>query len=382
MIDFEIELVKEQYEVFADYMQSELEAGKASISLHALKKLNYITGTGNFITKMKDLILSARSYDPDGLYTIKDNKIFYERIVRTDITGASFMTDDYSKLAKAYADGASPEGLRQIKIGMASRSVGNYTYGEVTFDKLAGLLSNDIAFTPFNLRTPKNGAKYDKTKNPHLDVNLGVRGVDNIISGTKWICFDIDKSTMTMEELSFILQDINHHIAITSDPTNKFKFRLIIELDGVVDIDSITWVYFANSVADWLSITIDKLPQSQIFFGYAGRDVLSVTDQNPVAISDHVSIATAEAQELTPVKELSKVEKATMIKNPFSTFEAAFNATNGEGSRRLYSAARKAHNLGMSKLQVIKLVEEISEFWESPFPETRMASLRNQIQNF
>jgi len=88
---FEIELVKEKYEVFADYLQSEAEDGKASIGLHALRKMEYVTGTGNPHAKMKDLITNAAAYDKEGIYTINESEILYERIIKTDVTGASFL---------------------------------------------------------------------------------------------------------------------------------------------------------------------------------------------------------------------------------------------------------------------------------------------------
>lgn len=382
MSKFETELVKEKYEVFCDYMKSRSVHGKASITLHALKKLEYITGAGAPQTKMKELISLSSSLDPDGIYTIKDNKIFYETIIKTDVTGASFLYDDYSELHTAYENKESEERIKHIKFKMAARSVGNYVFKDVEFNSLGGLLVNDVAFTPFRLKTPADGAAYNKEKSPHIDQHLGVRGRENIISGTKWICFDIDKSYMTLEETSFTLQDINHHIALTSDKNNLFKFRIIVELDAIVEVDPSTWVYFAKSIADYLSIDLDKLPQSQIFFGYKDRPIISITDKKPIEIKDHIAYALSEAQEQTPVKEYTKSEKEKLIKNPFSTFEYAFNSENGAGSRNLYSAARKAHALGMEVEDVVSLVQEISDYWDYPMEDYRLQALFRQIRHF
>ena len=342
---FEIELVKEKYEVFSDYMQSRAEDGQSSITLHAMKKLNYITGTGNTKTRMDELVKLSSSYDPDGIYTVKDNSVYYELIRKTNVTGASFLA------------------VTGTKAQRAQNCATGYSYADTTFPKLKNLLCNDLAFSPFEFKG-------------------GNRGRDNVIGGTKWLCLDVDKSILTYEEVDYILQDINHHIAKTSDDTNEYKFRLVVELDAVVTLDSVTWPYFITSIGDFLQLDIDRLPQSSIFFGYEGRKVLSVTDQTPISIKEHVQFAISEANEKTPDKEYSKAEKEKMISNTYTTFEQAFNAEDGEGSRKLFWAARKAHGLGMDTDKIIELVNEISEYWVSALPPHRLQALERQIRAF
>lgn len=346
MAKFETELVKEKYEVFCDYMRSLAnEEGKSSITLHGLRKLQYITGTGSPATKMKELIDMASSYDPLGVYSISENTVHYETIVKTEVTGASFLEVSGTKeqRAKACASG--------------------YSYAESTFVNLKNLLSMDLAFTPFALKE-------------------GVRGRENIISGTTWICFDVDDSNLRASEVHEIIEDVNHHIALTSDPDNEFKFRVIVQLDASVQLEPLEWKYFIESVSDFLGLPIDKLPQSQIFFGYAGREVLSTTDADAIEIKDHITYAMTRAAEKTPAKEMTPKEKSAQLGAPFATFEAAFEARTGSGSRLLYAAARKSHGLGASIDDTINLVRTISDYWDSPFPPHRLRALEDQIRNF
>ena len=345
MRQFEVELVKEPYEVFSDYMRSRAEDNKASITLHALKKLEYIKGTGSTTTKMQDLVKLASSFDPNGIYSVRDNTIEYELIVKTDRIGASFLA----------VSGTKEQRAKNCATG--------YEYAESDFPALANLLKLNLAYTPFQLKN-------------------GIRGRDNIIGGTKWLVFDIDNSIMTGEEVHLMLEDINHHIALTSDDNNQYKFRVIVELDAPVTVDSKVWSIFVTSVAEYLNLTQDPVPQSQIYFGYEGRTVWSVTNKQPIEIKDHVQYAVSESQERTPVKEYTAKEKSALLSTPFDTFAAAFEAENGEGSRRLYGAAYKANKLGMSKPDIKNLIDEISDYWVSPFPQHRLDALKQQIDRF
>jgi hypothetical protein len=76
---FEIELSKEPYELFADFMLSISENGYASISIHKLRKMGYIKGTGAAQGKMLELIDLAKSYDSVNRFEYAEGYIhFYE----------------------------------------------------------------------------------------------------------------------------------------------------------------------------------------------------------------------------------------------------------------------------------------------------------------
>jgi hypothetical protein len=76
---FEVELAKEPYELFVDYMVSIAENGYANISIHKLRKLGFVKGTGAAQNKMLELIDLAKSYDGSNRYEYSEGYIhFYE----------------------------------------------------------------------------------------------------------------------------------------------------------------------------------------------------------------------------------------------------------------------------------------------------------------
>jgi len=79
MQDFEVELQKESYELFADYMISIADNGYANISIHKLRKMGFVKGNGVAQNKMLELIDLARSYDSSNRYEYAEGYIhFYE----------------------------------------------------------------------------------------------------------------------------------------------------------------------------------------------------------------------------------------------------------------------------------------------------------------
>ena len=77
--EFEVEIEKEPYELFSNYMMSIAENGFATVPLHRLRKMGFIKGTGSPENKMKELIELARSYDSANTYTYAEGYIrFYE----------------------------------------------------------------------------------------------------------------------------------------------------------------------------------------------------------------------------------------------------------------------------------------------------------------
>lgn len=83
---FEVELAKEPYELFVDYMKSIAVKGYANISIHELRKMGYVKGNGAPQNKMLELIGLARSYDDVNKYEYADGYIhFYEGIEPTQI---------------------------------------------------------------------------------------------------------------------------------------------------------------------------------------------------------------------------------------------------------------------------------------------------------
>jgi len=334
MMNFEAELVKEPYEVFCDYMHSEAVNDHHEVSLHLLRKLGYIPTQGSPTNRMKELVALATSYDKAGIYKAKEESITFDAINFSDLSGVSYVQVSGSKETRA----------KQCESG--------YTFEEVEFADLAGILEGNYAYCPFKFKD-------------------GKRSKAAIESGCKWICLDIDDSNITDEECHFILQDINHHIARTSDPNNEFKFRILLELDAIVDIPDIQWKHFIRSICTYLNIKADILPKSQIYFSYEGRNIFSVTDALPLESKDHIMMATSsETRKESEPKRLTAPQKSAMLDDPLETFNYAFECT-ANGSVNLIRAAYHAKDLGATKEEVLELMRDINDFWVYPLEERR-----------
>lgn len=367
--NFEKELNKADYERFADYMKTIVDkTGTAVITMHDIKKAGFVKTISK--PNLHHLIIAAASYDRDGIYTMNEDMtaITYKAVVKTDVIGISYKPINNTELFTAIARDASHEQINNIKSKIASTANYGLEIADTTFQKLGRILEGDYAYSPFKFKD-------------------GNRNRDNIISGTKWLVLDIDDSKITAEEAHMMLEDINHHIALSSDANNHFKFRVLIELDSIVEVDPTVWKLFYLNVADYLALNVDPLPQSQIFFSYSGREIFSTIDAQPLEVRDYLMAAYEKASEKTlntinPV--LTTAQKKAMINDELTTFNRAFDAAMGDGSRSMIWAARKGYyDLGMSKDEVIALVHRINEYWSSSMDEDRLyRTIIQQIKRF
>jgi hypothetical protein len=194
---------------------------------------------------------------------------------------------------------------------------------------------------------------------------------------------DVDTSEITDEEAHILLSDINHHIARTSNPDNPFKFRVLLELDSVVDIPDDEWRFFISSVAEEISISVDVLPKAQIFFSFEGRKVYSTTDQEPLATKEHILKASNKVLETNKLSNSTTTIKKQLLDDSRTTFARAFDAKNGEGSRKMIWAARYAKELGATKKYVVDLMNEINQFWVNPLDAGRFKNtILTQIERW
>ena len=353
MMLFEQDLVKEQYEVFSDYMQNNCENGELFLSLHELRKSGHIATQGSHLAKMKELTHLASSYDQNGIYTYNDSGITYKAVIKIDELSLSYKPVDNSRIEKAVLEDADPAIISKEKTFVAASATSGFSPVSVTFADLTNLLIDDNAYSPFLFEG-------------------NTRGADNIISGTKFVVLDIDKSDITFEEAHYILQDINHHIAQTSDVRNPFKFRILLELDSIVDVTSQVWKHFYLSIAKSLALNADPLPQSQVFFSYKNRPILSVIDKSPISVRDHLMLAYDKVNEKTVTERpLTSPQKKALLDDELTTFSYAFECVDN-GSLNLIRAAKHARDLGMTNEDIIELIHRINEYWIYPLDATRL----------
>ena len=340
---FEKELVKEPYELFADYVRLYANNGEYSINLHNLRKLGFIPMRGSSDTHLKELVKLVRSYDENGTYELSKDVISFKEIKKVDKVLLSYLPCTGTKQQRA------------------SRCNDGFVCDEITFTDLEDMLKGDYAYSPFRF------------------IN-GIRGKDNIISGCKWIVLDVDTSEITDAEAHLLLSDINHFIVRTSNKNNPNKFRVLIELDAEVDIPDIRWKLFIKEITNDLGLVADGLAKSQIFFSYSGRDILATTDMEPLITKPYLDAISVI--DLTPKKAPSKKACNSMLNDPFSTFEKAFNAKDGEGRRKLIWAARYARELGADKEYTLNLIQQISDYWVKSLPERDLEIMLNQISRW
>lgn len=364
---FEAEMNKSLYERFADYMRTSADAeGKTTIDIHQLKKLGFISTAAPTIAKLKELITPAAVYDTSGIYsTSKDGtSIHYEAIIKTDVLPISFKPVDNSGIFNAIASGQPKDVINHQKSLVAMTTSYGLEVSETTFPDLANLLQGDYAYSPFRFRD-------------------GNRGKDYLYGSTTWLVLDIDDSAITHSEAHFMLEDINHHIALSSDASNHFKFRVLLQLDSAVDVDSLVWRKFFTLISEDLGLKADPVPQSQIFFSYSGREVLSTLDASPLPIRDYLM----QAMESTPPpisKSYSTPQKQAMLADELTTFAYCFECPeNGGGSRSMIRMAYHAKELGMSNDEIVALVHRANNYWTNSLPEARLeATILSQVRRF
>jgi hypothetical protein len=310
-----------------------------------------------------DLAELAAGYDLNGIYNLTPDGggIQYEPIITTDTISVSYKPIDCSQLNTAVRSG-DIHAIRAAKDSISLTVAYGFETESTQFAELGQLLSGDFAYSPFYFRD-------------------GIRGRDNIVGGTKWLTLDIDDSPLSAEETHFMLSEFNHYIALSSDPDNHYKFRVLIELDTVVELSSIAWKHFYLAIANDLALNVDPLPQSQIFFSYADRLVLSNLDANPLVTRDYVILARdREAEKAQSQRQLTSAQCKAQLEDPETTFSYAFHCKTN-GSLNMYRMMQHAKLLGATLDQTIQLIHDVNEFWSmdlGAMPQERVDKLVEQ----
>ena len=357
---FERDLNKAPHELLVDFFHTKtLVDGASEISTHDLKKQGFMVNVAK--NKLKEMVALCAGYDRDSVYSVINDgaAIHYEPIVKTDVINVTYKEIDCTALNTAIEAG-NHDKVRQAKHDIATTVNYGFESANTEFADLPQMLEHDYAFTPFKFKD-------------------GVRRKENLESGTKWVVLDIDDSPLSAEEAHMMLGDINHHIALTSDNSNFFKFRVLLELDSEVYLDPIAWKHFYLKIADDLGLKADPLPQAQIFYSYGGRKVYSNVEAEPIETRDYLMYAKEKAADRDlQNKVMSTAQKRSQLNDPTTTFEYCFEARHGEGSRSMYRMMRHAQDLGATQEEVLQLLDDVNDYWTSPMPEERLEKLRDQ----
>jgi len=342
LAEFERELVKEPYEQLADMCRYKAEDGEFFLSLHELRKLSYIGGTGSSKHKVEELCVLANSYDENGSYSTQEGGIQYKEMIKTKVVGVSY------KIFETELKGAA------LKEHMATNSSEGYDFYETNFAELELLLRENACYSSFAFQD-------------------GIRNKDNLVGGTKFVVLDVDKSQITDEEVHVLLNNYNHYVVRTSDPDNEFKYRVILELDAMVDVNDRTWKSFIQEISAELGLVIDVLPQSQIFLSFKGRNVLSQMEGQPLKTKYLLEqAAIRQANKPKPARSLPSTVKAEQLNDPQETFNYAFAAEPGERSNCMYRALVHSIDLGADGDYIRQLANEINQSWINPMDEARL----------
>ena len=159
----------------------------------------------------------------------------------------------------------------------------------------------------------------------------------------------------------------------TSDPKNEFKFRTLLELDAIVDVDERMWKSFVQEVASELGLIVDILPQSQIFLSFKDRNILSQLEGKTLPtkhLLERAAIASRDRPK--PASELPATEKSAKLNDPMETFNYAYIAEAGERSNKLYRALAHAIDLGADRKYLTQLAHEINRSWMDPMDDERL----------
>lgn len=324
---------RETYEVILDHYVE----GGIELTIHEMIKKGWIKKQGD----LKNMLINANSkLGKVGMLSEEDDKVVYTEYTSTEGIGASFMMVSGTKEERAF------------------KCSTGFEYKVTTFEKLGNLLCNDTAYTPFEFRD-------------------GKRGKDNVIGGADFIVLDIDDSDITCDEAHNLLMDYKHIIAKTSDNDNPYKFRCLIPLDITVDIPSTRWKLFMSKVATHLGMTIDNLPQSQIYFGYKHRNLLINADGVELEASQIIKDL-GEPTKVTKVQPKKVRDK--IWNNRLNEFHYAYKGReSGMGLHlALFSAMRHAYDLGYSYQENCDLLEDIIDYIDDVPRASFLPSLESQ----
>lgn len=147
----------------------------------------------------------------------------------------------------------------------AKISAKNFKVFDCKFKDLEKMLNVDGAYTAFQFL---NGER--KNENVLYD-----REID-------FITLDIDQSDIDIDTMHIHLKkmNINHILATTSDNSNKFKYRILLEIFPRKFSSNDQYKEIYKDLEKILGVKIDELSVAQIYYSYSNSYVLGYFDGN------------------------------------------------------------------------------------------------------
>ena len=323
---------REPYEVMLEHFKD----GGPPVTVHDMVKKKWINRPSDLKNIM--ILANAKSGKDGMIEESAEGIVTYSSFKGADGLGVSYLTtDSVEELIK------SGVGSSEAKNIIASKTAVGYKYKKTTFEKIGNLLRSDTVYAPFEFRN-------------------GVRGRDHITGGANFIVLDIDDTDISDTECSDMLADYRHIIARGSNKENPYKYRILLPLDITVEIENDKWKPFIKKVGEHLGVHPDLLPMSQIYFGYAGRELIVNEEGEDLEASELIKNIDAISPK---TKQVKSHQLPDIWDERLDYFSNAYNAKAGSGlHNNFWYATAKAHDIGFSLQQGIELLDDILDYNE------------------
>lgn len=341
---------REVYEMLVEYFKK----NNHPLTIHDMIKKGWIKKK----SQLNDIIINANSLlQSKGTVELIRDEVSFKAFEFLDDRSPMFAC--FKKLPPMDIEGVMEAGnldydtAKQVEKTKRQYLINDeYVYKETSWEKLGNLLVNDTAYTPFKFKTVAEGA-VTTMDNP----KGGIRGKENIGSPARFIVLDVDETDETIHEVADRLQDYKYHMALTSDKNNIYKYRIIMPLDIEVDLDRTKWKEFYAMCGMHLDLNIDKLPQSQIFYGFSDRELISNNEGDLLEASKIVPEIKIETKMVQPA---SQEKRNAIWEDRTREWKYAYTAKSGKGYHlALFKAMRHAYDLGFSYEQNMELIDDI-----------------------
>ena len=335
MFSFEKELNKQIHDLLVEFCNSHNSKTINTYTASDLMRAGFINAKSQLKQSLENLCLLANQSDENSFYET-DGRV----IKHTKLTEKASYVLSYKELK------GIPKEQRHTQI-----STEFYPREFESFEAIKEVLSTDCAYCSFTFKDGKRG-------------NANIDGLSSIF------VFDIDSSYISYRQFHNLIKEINHHIAKTSDDSNDFKFRVIIELDRKYNLDIKYYSQIRSFIVKTylLNIPVDKLAISQAYYGYEGREVLSVTDKNKFNLK-FIFDKLQQKKE----KELTLKERNEKLNDKDLTeFAWAINRDVGERNLTLIRVLNQCKDLDASYSKAKEIMEAINNTFENKLTEEEL----------